>query len=710
MPKVFSFAAVMMTNTYKGWFYSTKCIQVCICMFISFLPFTVKAQEVSLNEIVFSKKLSQVEKKKALIEFNENIEDTVLVKVLAQCDAIEKSGKVPKNFSGYIKLTRSVCLRKQRKTVEAMTLLESIKAGNDLFLQARVDYGKARNFIMLADYDKALKLYFKVLDYYIKAEPDKKQQIPILNGIANCYRRANLLNECTRYTSKSITLARELGDTARLYEAHSSLALLFIEQKKYKSADSVYSYMLGLLPYLPKKSPVPFYNNYADVKIKLRQFEEGEAYLKKCYERAVLERDTFWIGVSKIGQGSFALLKHDIKQAIKQCEQGMHAFIKYPSLNWKKKGCDCLYEAYKAEGDHKTALRYFIESARLEDSISTEKVREDMARQSMQHEFRIKEAQVKTEAENERKQLELKVEADTRQQRIILYGVLICFAVMGIFSFFLYKSSRRNKQAHKTISQQKKLVDEKQKEIVDSINYAKRLQHAIMPPAEAFKEHFPENFLLYLPKDIVAGDFYFIEKVNELMVVVVADCTGHGVPGAMVSIVCSNALHRAIKEYNLVNAGAILDKTRELVMETFSKSESYVRDGMDISLCVINTKTNEIEWAGANSPLWYLSEGQIHEIKPDKQPVGAVESPKPFSSHVLKLKPQEQLYLFTDGYCDQFGGEKGKKFMHKRLKELLISIAREPMHVQREHIHKALEQWRGGLEQVDDVCVLGIRF
>lgn len=259
------------------------------------------------------------------------------------------------------------------------------------------------------------------------------------------------------------------------------------------------------------------------------------------------------------------------------------------------------------------------------------------------------------------------------------------------------------------IIQQKHLVEEKQKEITDSINYAKRLQQAILPPQEFISRYVPDNFILYKPKDIVAGDFYWAEHIGTKFFIAAADSTGHGVPGAMVSVVCSNALNRSVKEFGLNETGKILDKTRELVIETFEKSGTDVKDGMDISLICIDKSNRKITWSGANNPLWYQQNKTLHEIKADKQAIGKTENPVSFTTHQIDYYENCTFYLFTDGLADQFGGPKGKKYKYKQFEELLVTIDDKPMQVQAEIINKSFEDWKASLEQVDDVCVIGIR-
>jgi len=258
---------------------------------------------------------------------------------------------------------------------------------------------------------------------------------------------------------------------------------------------------------------------------------------------------------------------------------------------------------------------------------------------------------------------------------------------------------------------QRELVEEKQKEIIDSINYARRIQRAILATEADIKKHFPESFLLYLPKDIVAGDFYFFETTPTHVFYAAADCTGHGVPGALVSVVCANALTRCVKEFGLTLPGEILGKARELVMETLKKSGQDVRDGMDISLLAKDLRDNTYNWAGANNPLWIVKKDatRIIELKPDKQPIGISESIQPFRTHAVQVEKGDLLYLFTDGYADQFGGDKGKKFKYRQLGERLLQMQDQPMEKQRALLEQGFRDWMGNLEQIDDVCVIGVR-
>jgi ligand-binding sensor domain-containing protein/serine phosphatase RsbU (regulator of sigma subunit) len=298
----------------------------------------------------------------------------------------------------------------------------------------------------------------------------------------------------------------------------------------------------------------------------------------------------------------------------------------------------------------------------------------------------------------------------------ILVLLVVSFLVFLIFKMRLRKFHRdkvllEEKVAERTIELEVAYnqIEEKKLEITDSITYAKRIQTAILPPLSDFNKLMQDRFVLYKPKDIVAGDFYWLNEIDGKQLFAVGDCTGHGVPGAMVSVVCVGALNRSVAEFGLSNPAAILEKTREIVLETFEKSEEDVKDGMDISLCSWDKKTNELTFAGANNNLYAIQNGALEEVKADKQPIGKYEFAKPFINHRLSFEKGTCIYLFSDGYADQFGGTKGKKMKYKPFKDFLLANHTLQMKAQHDILDEKFEAWKGDFEQVDDVCIIGVR-
>jgi serine phosphatase RsbU (regulator of sigma subunit)/ligand-binding sensor domain-containing protein len=326
--------------------------------------------------------------------------------------------------------------------------------------------------------------------------------------------------------------------------------------------------------------------------------------------------------------------------------------------------------------------------------------------------------QMKIDGENDLIEKVLTLKIDPPFWKEIWFQLMVVLTLIilliGIYNWRVRKIKKDKLKLEKKVKertfelkQQKDIIEEKNNEIMDSLAYAKRIQSAILPPKKVVKEYLEESFILYKPKDIVAGDFYWLEHKDGKVFFAAADCTGHGVPGAMVSVICNNGLNRAVREHGLTDPGKILDKTREIVIQEFEKSEDEVKDGMDIALCAI--EKNKLYYAGAHNPLWIIRDEEIIEIKANKQPIGKFDRIEPYTTHTIDLKKGDTIYIFSDGYVDQFGGEKGKKFKARAFRQILLSIQKETMETQRKILDENFESWKGSLEQIDDVCVIGVR-
>lgn len=282
----------------------------------------------------------------------------------------------------------------------------------------------------------------------------------------------------------------------------------------------------------------------------------------------------------------------------------------------------------------------------------------------------------------------------------------------------------------KEIATQSHIIEQKNKDITDSINYAKRIQEAILPSDEVMREVLDDYFVYYRPKDIVSGDLYWANTTTttpgsgtgrKMSLVAAIDCTGHGVPGAFMSIVGHTILEQTLTESSVNSPGAALDYLTQGVIRTLKQKagdDFSIKDGMDIALCAIDQQTRELQFAGANNPMYLIRRGQLHQYNGDKQPIGAyIKDQKPFTTTQLQLEKGDCIYIFTDGIADQFGGPKGKKFKYKQLQQLLLDNHMLPMKQQRENIHKVIEEWmsfpsaeaKKGYEQTDDMLVIGFR-
>lgn len=526
-----------------------------------------------------------------------------------------------------------------------------------------------------------------------------------LNNIGLILKRQKNLKTAEEYISKAREVYKSINDTDGIITTSTNLGNCIQKIEGYPKAIAYYNEVILLSE--PRNDLSSLGNAHTNIahcyyymneKVKAKDFYyKGLAYREKVGDPNEIADSYSNYGYMFFEEGDFKTANEYYQKALKLTrptgdkDNLIDLFSYLAEMNLAKK-------------DFKLAY-YYADSVRIyKDSVINETNISSLNEMSQRYDSEKKQLKIESlSIENVFK------EKQNNLQKIFLLVVGVALVVSIILGISVLKQYREKNKANLIIVKQKEILEEKQKEIVDSITYAKRLQEAILPTEELVKAYLPESFILYEPKDIVSGDFYWLEHKDDLVFIAVADCTGHGVPGAMVSVVCSNALNRVVKEFNITEPGKILDKTRELVLETFTRSNKDVKDGMDISLCCINSKSNQISWSGANNPLWYLQNGEVKEITANKQSIGKTENSQPFTTHYMQLKLGDALYLFTDGYADQFGGPKGKKLKYKPLKEMLVKNSILTLDEQKQELEQAFIAWKGNLEQVDDVCVIGIR-
>jgi serine phosphatase RsbU (regulator of sigma subunit) len=318
------------------------------------------------------------------------------------------------------------------------------------------------------------------------------------------------------------------------------------------------------------------------------------------------------------------------------------------------------------------------------------------------------------------KELELyQKNSELEYHRNVQTGIILILILALSLCFFIYRNYIINKKANQkltelnqTVTNQKHMLEEKNMEVMDSINYAQRIQQAMIPSESYFKELLPESFIFYRPKDIVSGDFYFIEKKNDEIIVAVVDCTGHGVPGALMSVIGLNLFRQAISKSKSSRPSDIIAYLDSGLRRVFKKrGDTTIKDGMDLAICNLNFKNMEMAFAGVYNPVYHIRGGVLNQIKADKKPIGHAVRDKEYryNNHQIKLEKDDTIYLFSDGYADQFGGEHGKKFMYSRLRQLLLDINSLSMGEQGDVLSREFENWKAHLAQIDDVCLIGIR-
>jgi tetratricopeptide (TPR) repeat protein len=560
----------------------------------------------------------------------------------------------------------------------------------------------------LGDYPKAIENMQKSLKIH-EQKGDEKAIAMAIGNIASVYGQLNEDSLSMAYQQRSFDMHEKMNNQRDMVSSLNNLCVLYLKKKDYKKSLECLDRALSIIDKMESKDQrALIYSSMGNVYNAMKDYEKAlETYLKI---KPLVEEQGDQKQVAAL-YNFMAFARQNLKQDKQAEEDYLKAYELGEKLNLKVEQKDAaagLYQLYKQGGDLKNALYYHEEAARLNDSIYNTSKNESLNSLKTQFALDRQEVSLKAKADEELK----KKEAEKARQRVIIYAAMGGLLLVLMFSYFLYQRFRLTRRQNHIIAKQKLIVEQKNKEVTDSIVYAKRLQQAIIPPEDMVLRIFPGSFIFFQPKDIIAGDFYWLEDHVDSYYLAVADCTGHGVPGAIVSVVCSNALNRALKEYHMLSTGSLLDKARELVLETFEKSGEDIKDGMDISLIRIKKFSAEnsvdIEWSGANNSLWYIQDNEIRTVKCDKQPIGRSDHAFPFTTHKLQLKKDSRVYLYTDGFADQFGGPKGKKFKYKPMEEMLLKIHLLPGEEQGRILEKNFADWKGQLEQIDDVSVIGI--
>lgn len=637
------------------------------------------------------------------------------------------SQDIPDNIQLLISESDSLLDSHPAKSLEvAGELLEISNTSNDHFGIYKAHLNKGIILWGAGRFDPALKELHeakKVVEVFLK---DRELLGPVYNNISRVYLEIGDYEMAYTYLRLSIEINQEFNSQKDLASNYVNLGILKLENFDLDSAALYFTVALEIYQTIDDRiGIVSVYNNFGLLESYNFNYEAERDYYRKGLEITPAENEAraqllFNLASSFFGSNDFENAKTYAFESLK-CSEKIR-FIRGINIS-----SILLSKIHEAQGDFKNALTYYQLGQRYADTLINKETLNKVTEIEVASKF---ESQIEIDSINNAKKqqlhdAELKVkEADLARTRIQQIALLIGVALFVFISIFMYNRWKITKAQKSIIEQQKSEVERQQdelkkahleiteahKEITDSIDYAQRIQKAILPPDKLWFDKLPDSFVLYKPKDVVAGDFYWMESDENKLFFAAADCTGHGVPGAMVSVLCVGGLNRSVREYGCSTPGQILDKTREIVIKEFEKSEDEVKDGMDIALCSIHN--NKLEFAGAHNPLWVIRKGvdEVEELKANKQPIGKFENMQPYTTHELCMNPGDTAYIFSDGFADQFGGDKGKKFKSANFKRLLLKIQNEPMDRQKEIIEIEFEKWRGKIEQIDDVCVIGIRF
>ncbi|MFT7613814.1 MAG: serine phosphatase RsbU (regulator of sigma subunit)/tetratricopeptide (TPR) repeat protein [Parvicellaceae bacterium] len=578
------------------------------------------------------------------------------------------------------------------------------------------------------DYKKAI--HYFTLSLKIKERlGDKKGIAAALQNIGSIHLRQEDYEKALTYFTENIKIFKEINDQPSFAATLNNIGLVQMAQKKYPEAIESYTKSMKIREEFGDQIGVSAsLNNLGLVYDRQRDFEKALFYHTKSLKIKEALGSKRGMATSMNNIGLIHAERDNYNEAILFGQKSLEIAQEIGSKNIIKVASNLLWGVNKKLGNPEQALEMYELYIITKDSLNSEENQKAIIRQEYKYKY---EKQADSIAIEQLKKDELALAEEKRKEEIatkenekknlIIGSGSAGLGLVVLFTFFIINRLRKTRQqkdiivTQKTeVEAQKEIVEkaheqleEKNTEIMDSIAYAKRIQSAIMPPPKLVKEYLASSFILYKPKDIVAGDFYWMEQKDSAILFAAADCTGHGVPGAMVSVICNNGLNRSVREHGLKDPGEILDKTREIVIAEFEKSEEEVKDGMDIALCSLDG--NSLKYAGANNPLWIIRDGGIIETKANKQPIGKYLDPKPFTTHSIQLQKGDSIYIFSDGYVDQFGGEKGKKFKPANLRKLLLSIQDQSMDKQKVLLDEKFETWRGDLEQIDDVCMICVK-
>ncbi len=520
----------------------------------------------------------------------------------------------------------------------------------------------------LKNYELAKKNYLKALETQTKLG-DRGGVIHSLKNLGSIYIETNELDAAQQSFLEALTIAQELEDKTGIASILNYFGRLNIIQKDYKAAIEKFNQSLSINKELG--NPYGIANNHNSL---------GKVYLQ-------LNNYQMSLGHYNASLKIADTLK--IISIVQTAYEGIAA-------------------SYQEMGDYRKALYNYAISQEIKDSLVSSQIHNQIAELETKYQAEQKEKEIKL------KDIELEKNAvEIKQRKFQRNALLLGISMVFLLALAIYRSYKQKQKANIILGNQKAEIEEKNQEITASIRYAKIIQNALLPHPEFVKELFPDSFIFYRPKDIVSGDFYWFAESEKYHYLTAVDATGHGVPGAFISLLGFNLLNTIFKEYKNIGAAEFLNQLNmgfsERMFKTYEKEA--LMDSMDLALCRIDKDKKHLEYAGAYNPLWIARNGEMIVQKADKLSIGSfTEYPdRQYTPHKIQLEKDDMIYLFSDGYADQFGGPRSKKFMYKQLKTLLLENYKKESIVQEKILDQNYKDWKGDQEQIDDILIIGIR-
>jgi serine phosphatase RsbU (regulator of sigma subunit)/Tfp pilus assembly protein PilF len=604
---------------------------------------------------------------------------------------------------------------------------------------------------MQADIKNALDSYAKALRIFEKIK-DTLHIASCLNNLAFVYSEQGDYDKSLDYYKLSLAFREHRKDTAGMIISYNNIGINYrnmaenclnkiLKDSLYGLAIENYRKSLAFSEYINQNEGIAgttgnlgyIYSQLDNTNNKDSILNIAWDYLIKGLNKSQELDDKLSSAYTMIKLGQVCIKQKKYNQLKYYAKNSYNLSKNLGDVELSKRAAALMKEVALLEENYQSAYKYFNEEITFKDSLISEKNYRETQKQIAQYEYGLKSAIDSLEFSNELKikNFELdQVNKEKKVQRIIIYVVVIGLSMVLIFSIMLLKLLRNKKQANillteknekistqkEEIATQRDLLYKQKAAILESLHYAKKIQEAVLPPGPYINEIFSEILILYKPKDIVSGDFYWVRQINEYRIIIVADCTGHGVPGALMSMLAISLINEIIQKREITQANQALNEiSRQITISLRQRGQQGdTKDGMDVSICVVDNKNKKMQFSGAHNPIYIIqntNDGVIlKEIKADKMAVGfnyGLE--KSFTNNTLQLSDGDTIYMFTDGYIDQFGGSENKKFSSKNFKKLILDIQSQRLYQQKDILDQTLISWMNGKEQIDDILVIGFK-